>query len=69
MLGIDKKNSSVMRISPEFEAYAKDIQMKIMEREHKVPSITEVTKRIANECVHPYEKADKGLKKIGQWKL
>lgn len=64
-----KKDSTIMRVDVSFSAYAKDLQRKIVEREHKVPSMTEVTKRIAVESVHPYEEAKNGFKKIGKWKL
>ena len=65
---MDKKNSQVMRVDASFVAYTKEIQMRIMERERNVPSLTEVTKRIANESVHPYQHLGKALRKIGDWK-
>jgi len=61
--------STVIRASPEFVEYSKCIQRLIVTREHKVPSLTEVTKRIANESVHPYEDVKHGFKKIGKWKV
>ena len=61
--------SDVMRVDRNFSAYAKEIQMKIAQREHKVLSLTEVTGRIATESVHPYEEAKKGFRKMGEWKL
>jgi hypothetical protein len=64
-----KKDSSIMRVDASFTQYARDLQRKMVEREHKVPSMTEVTRRIAIESVHPYEEAKKGLRKIGEWKM
>ena len=65
---MDKQNSRIMRVDASFVAYTKEIQMRIMEREKSIPSMTEVTKRIANESVHPYQHLGKALGKIGQWK-
>lgn len=64
---MEKKDSRIMRVDATFSAYASDLQRKMVEREHKVPSMTEVTRRIALESVHPYEEAGKGIKKIGSW--
>ena len=61
--------SHMMRVSIQFEEYAKQLQVKMAERERKVPTLTEVSKRIATESVHPYEDARKGVKKIGGWKI
>lgn len=66
---MEKKRSEIMRVDAKFAEYAKELQKKIYEREHKVSSITEVTGRMATECVHPYEEAGKGLKKIGKWEF
>ena len=61
--------SEVMRVDKEFVAYANSLRRTISERERKIPSLTEVTQRIARESVHPYEEAKKGLGKIGRWKF
>lgn len=66
---MDKKRSEVIRVDASFVEYAHGLQRVIAQREREVPSLTEVTKRIAQESVHPYEEAGHGLKKIGKWKF
>ena len=63
------KRSEVMRVDSEFIEYAHCLQRAISQKERKVPSLTEVTQRIARESVHPYEEAKKGVRKIGGWKF
>lgn len=66
---MEKHNTKVMRVDAAFSEYAFELQKRIVDRERRVISITEVTRRIANESVHPYEEAKKGIRKLGTWKL
>jgi len=66
---MEKKKSEVMRVDAMFGEYARNLQRTMAERERKVPSITEVTHRIATEGVHPYEQAGQGIRKIGKWEF
>jgi hypothetical protein len=66
---MNKKNSSVMRVAPEFVEYTQGLRIAVGKHEHQIPSTTEITKRIAIQGVFPLEDAGKGLKKIGNWKM